>query len=348
MSQTSTTPTSPKSLISSKYLMISVSLSLIATGIVLYYTYTPDGFEYVRLKRMPGLVIALVVAMLKIWFTAAKIRYLAYKKISWMAAIRIVISWDFASAITPSTIGGAPLGIYAMTRERIPLGQASAITLYALLLDQLFYLMVIPVLVVAGFYLDVIPPNVGWVGKWAMGLVYFILLSYGAILAYGVLINPVAMSKVVLWLFKLPFLNKHYDKIKKEMKNLIKTSDELRNMPFRFLLNAFLLSSLAWLARAWLPTIVVLSFLPADVLLSFLRSLAMSFASLFMPTPGGSGGVEGLFVLFQGSLMDRDVFIGIATFMWRFITFYLIIGLGIMVVSWYLNRSPVKGFSDEG
>jgi len=337
----------PKHLFSSKYLFLSLSLSLIATGIVLYYTYTPEGFEHLKLKRMHGFVIAFVVAFLKIWFTAAKIRYLANKTISWAGAFRIVLAWDFASAITPSTIGGAPLGIYAMTREKIPLGQASAITFYGLLLDQLFYIMVIPVLLIAGMYLEVIPENVGMIGKGAMFLVYGFLLIYGFLLAYGVLINPKALTKMVRFVFRLPMLNKHAEKIEKEMGNLERTSNELRKKPFSFLLNAFILSSLAWLARAWLPTIVVLSFLPADVLLSFLRSLAMSFASLFMPTPGGSGGVEGLFVLFQGPLMSRDVFIGIATFVWRFITFYMIIGIGVMVMSWYLNTAVVTGYSSE-
>lgn len=314
---------------------------------MLYFTYTPEGFEHLKLKRMHGFAIAFVVAFLKIWFTAAKIRYLANRQITWAGAFRVVIAWDFASAITPSTIGGAPLGIYAMTRERIPLGQASAITFYGLLLDQLFYIMVIPVLVIAGMYLEVIPENVGVIGKGAMFLVYTILLIYGFLLAYGVLINPKALTKMVRYIFKLPFLRKHADKVEKEMDNLERTSNDLRKKPFSFLLNAFILSSLAWLARAWLPTIVVLSFLPADVLLSFLRSLAMSFASLFMPTPGGSGGVEGLFVLFQGPLMSRDIFIGIATFVWRFITFYMIIGIGVMVMSWYLNTAVVKGYSDD-
>ncbi len=318
-----------------------------ATGIVLYLTYTPEGFEHVRLKRMPGLVIASVVMFLKIWFTAAKIRYLAEKKISWAGAFRIVLSWDFASAITPSTIGGAPLGIYAMTREHIPLGQASAITFYTILLDQIFYLMVIPILIIGGIYMEVIPQAFGVIGKSAMGFVYLSLLGYGAVLAYGVLINPLYLKKMVQALFRLPFLRKYADSVDKELDNLVKTSGVLSRKPFSFLAKAYGLAALAWMARAALPAIVVLSFLPAEEVLLFFRSFAMSLATLFMPTPGGSGGVEALFVIFLGPLFDREIFIGIATFMWRFITFYSIIGIGIMVMSWYLNNAVVKSFSDS-
>ncbi|MCH8557485.1 MAG: flippase-like domain-containing protein [Balneolia bacterium] len=337
---------SPKDLFSSKYLFVSISLSVIATAIVLYFTYTPEGWEYVVLKRMPGLVIACFVLFLKIWWTAAKIRLLADNKLTWAGAFRIVISWDFASAITPSTIGGAPLGIYAMTREHIPLGKASAITLYSLLLDQMFYITVIPILLIAGIYLEVIPDSTGFIGKSAMAVVYISLLGYGLILAYGVLVNPMSLKKAVRALFKLPFLRKHADTVERELDNLVDTSEGLRKKPISFLVKTYILASLAWMARASLPAIVVLSFLPADELLLFLRSFAMSFASLFMPTPGGSGGVEALFVIFLGPLFAREAFIGIATFMWRFITFYSLIGIGIMVMSWYLNNAVVNTFGE--
>jgi uncharacterized protein (TIRG00374 family) len=339
---------SPRDVLSGKYLFISISLSVVATAVVLYMTYTPEGFEHVRLKRVPGLIIACFVLFLRIWFTAAKIRFLAGRTISWAGAFRIVLSWDFASAVTPSTIGGAPLGIYAMTREHIPLGKASAITMYTLLLDQIFNVMIIPVLIIAGLYVEIIPNALGIVGESAMALVYISLLGYGLVLAYGVLINPEALKKGVALLFKLPGLRNSWAKVEKELDGLVETSDFLRKQPLSFLLNAYFLSSMAWLCRGALPAIVVLSFLPADEITLFLRSFAMSLATLFMPTPGGSGGVEALFVLFLGPLFDREAFIGIAAFIWRVITFYGIIGIGIMVVSWYLNNAVVKSFSDSG
>lgn len=349
MSKTSEHNTaSPRDLLSGKYIFFSISLSVIATAIVLYMTYTPEGFEHLRLKRVPGLLLACFVLFLRVWFTAAKIRFLAGRTISWAGAFRIVLSWDFASAVTPSTIGGAPLGVYAMTRERIPLGKASAITMYTLLLDQIFNVMIIPVLIIAGLYVEIIPNALGVIAESAMALVYVSLLGYGLVLAYGVLINPQALKKGVALLFKLPLLRNKWGKVEQELDGLVETSDALRKKPLSFLLNAYFLSSMAWLCRGALPAIVVLSFLPADEVTLFLRSFAMSLATLFMPTPGGSGGVEALFVLFLGPLFDREAFIGIAAFVWRVITFYGIIGIGVIVVSWYLNNAVVKSLSDSG
>lgn len=326
-------------LISIKYLAISITLSVISMGIVIYLTYTPGVLEHLKPKRLPGLVIAILVTFLKVYFTAAKIRYLADKVIGKMAAVRITLSWDFASAVTPSTIGGAPVATFAMTREGIQLGQSSAIMLYSVLLDQFWYALAVPILLVTGIYFQVLPPEIGLVGNITMVLIYTGLLLYGAILAYGLLINPSVIKKVVRVLFRLPFLKKYADKMNAEADNLESYSKLLREKPYSFVLKAFYLSTMTWLCKIALPVIVVLSLLPANEVLLSLRSLAMNLAFLVIPTPGGSGGVEGLFAIFLGPLIDRKAFIGLAVFAWRVITYYSSIGLGIFAMIWYVNDS---------
>ena len=91
---------------------ISIALSLASMGVVIYLTYSPGVLEHLKFKRLPGLVLAVLVTLLKVYLTAEKVRFLADKTISRMASIRIALTWDFASAITPSTIGGAPVATY--------------------------------------------------------------------------------------------------------------------------------------------------------------------------------------------------------------------------------------------
>jgi hypothetical protein len=302
---------------------------------VLWWTGAPDGFHHVKPKRLPGLAIALAAVFLRIWLTAAKIRYLADRTLSWVASIRIVIFWDFASAVTPSTVGGAPVATYVMSREGISLGQSGAVMLYSLLLDQLLYVAIIPILVVAGFHYEVFPADIGTVGVGALMVGFVLLLAYAFVLAYGILRNPAVLRTVFENVTKLPGLRRMRGNIMAEMDRLIEFSTTLNAKKPRFILNAFLISTAGWLVRFAIPTIVVLSFLPADELLSFARSVGMTFAGFFMPTPGGSGGAEALFAIFQGPLFERPEFIGIAIFMWRLLTFYLSIGLGTMVLTWY-------------
>jgi len=311
-------------------------------AVVIWYTYTPGILEHLAWKRMPGLVIALVVSFLRVWATAAKFRVLSEGIISWLGAFRITLSWDFTSAVTPSTIGGAPMATYAMTKEGLKLGEATAIILYSVLLDQIWFALAIPILLISGIFYEVVPPASGMIGEASMIILYVFLLSYAGLLAYGVLVNPAAIKKVVKFVFKLPFLNKWEEKISGEAENLESYAHQLRKKPFSFLLRAFLCSTTSWLCRIALPTIVILSLLPAPEVLSVLRSLAMNLTFLVVPTPGGSGGVEGLFVLFQAPLISREYFIGLALFLWRIISYYITIGIGMAATTWYINRQVVE------
>ncbi|WP_246043118.1 lysylphosphatidylglycerol synthase transmembrane domain-containing protein [Fodinibius saliphilus] len=334
--------TNPNKYFSKKYLFISIGLSIATMAFLIYLTYTPGVLEHLKLKRMPGIVIAIIVSFMRLWFSAAKIRALSENSLSWLASFRVMLSWDFTSSITPSTIGGAPMATYAMTKEGFNVGQSTAIILYSVLLDQLWFALAVPILLISGLFFEVVPNNTGMVGHVSMAMLYIGLLSYAGLMAYGVLKNPNAIKKVVNFLFKLPFLRRWREQVSKETDNLVEYSHELRKKPTSFLLKTFFLSTMSWLCRIALPTIVVLSLLPADVILSTLRSLAMNLAFLIMPTPGGSGGVEGLFAIFQGPLIDRKAFIGLAVFAWRIISYYITVGLGMMATTWYINRSVVE------
>lgn len=337
----------PSRYFSKKYLFISIVLSLAGMGAVIYFTYTPGVLEHLIPKRLPGLFIALIVSMLRVWFVAAKIRYLAEKKLAWLQSFRVVLAWDFTSAVTPSTIGGAPLATYAMSKEGLSLGQSTSIVLYSLLLDQLWFAFTIPVLLIAGCFFAVIPKDIGSIGQASMFALYGVLLTYTGLLAYSVLKNPTVLKKIVNTVFRLPFLRRWKGKMSQEAERLEEHSHELRKKPKTFLLKTFFLAVMSWLCRMALPTIVILSLLPANVILSLLRSLAMNLAFLVMPTPGGSGGVEGLFAVFQGPLIDRQAFIGLAVFLWRIISYYISIGLGLIATTWYINRSVVDKFTEE-
>ncbi len=333
--------------ISGKYLALSIMLSLFSMGVLIYLTYSPGLFDRLYWNRTPGLFIALFVVGLRSWFLSAKIRYLSEERLSWIASLRVVLCWEFTSSVTPSTIGGGPMATYVMTREHLSLGQASAIVIYGIMLDQLLLVIVIPILFMIGIYLPVVPENAGWSGHGAMFVIYIILLSYALFLTYGVFRNPAVLKRTVNVVFSMPLLRKYRFKIAREAENFEAYSHEMRKKPRSFLYKAFALSTLAWLAKVWLPSIVLLSFVPADVLLSFMRSMAMTMAGMFMPTPGGSGGLEGLYALFQGPLMERREFLGIAVFMWRLISFYVLVGTGLMAMSWYLNIKVVETINEK-
>ena len=207
-------------------------------ALVIYLTYTPGVLDHLAPKRLPGLFIAVAVTLLRVYFSAAKLRYLADKEIGWAKCFRIMLTWDFASAVTPSTIGGAPIATYAMTREGMKLGKSSAIILYGVLLDQFYYALAVPILLLAGFYYQVIPPEIGFVGNLTMVLLYTGLLLYAGFLTYGLMINPASIKKIITWIFRWPLLNRLSDKVNAEADNLEEYSYEIRKKPLSFFMKA--------------------------------------------------------------------------------------------------------------
>mgnify|MGYP005841660231 CR=1 FL=1 len=323
-------------------------------GVVIYVTYEPGtDLSLLKPKRWPGLFLAIIISFLRIYAAAARVRYLSNCAFSWLASFRIILVWDFASSITPSTIGGAPLATYAMTKERVTLGQSSAIVLYTLLLDQILYAIILPLLFLSSLYYHIIPETVGIIGYTALIGFYVGFLGYAALLTYSVLINPEILRKIITFSSNFWFLRSYKSRIISNIDDLVIHSRQLKKKPPWFSIKAFLLTAGIWLTRNILPTVVILSLLPAPEILSFLRSIAMNFAFFAMPTPGGSGGIEGLFLLFQGPLIEREAFIGIALFVWRFISYYITIGLGIAATSWYIRRTvkatmqPTKSTSPD-
>lgn len=329
-------------LFSLKYLIWSFLLSLTGLGIVVYLTYTPGVLEHLKPKRLPGLGIAFMVVMLRIWVLAAKFRFLSDRELSWPASFRVILTWEFASAIMPSAVGGTPLATMAMNREGLKFGKSAAVALYGVLMDQILIVLLIPLLLFLGLFFDIIPDQYGMVGEASMFFIYATLLVHASILTYGIFVNPSALKNLLKKIFKYRLLKRFRNKVYEEAEYLEDSSRELKKKPASFLIKAFLYSAAAWILRFGVPTIVILSLLPANELLSLIRSMAMHLAFMIVPTPGGSGGIEGLFAIFQGPLIEREAFIGLAVFAWRIIGYYITVIMGMMAASWYVNKQVVE------
>jgi glycosyltransferase 2 family protein len=98
----------------------------------------------------------------------------------------------------------------------------------------------------------------------------------------------------------------------------------------RFLLT-FLITAVQWSCRYSVATAVAY-FLgsPVDPVQFFLLQWVIFTAMLFIPTPGATGGAEAAFFLVYQALLPAGL-IGIATALWRLMTFYVQLALGSVV-----------------
>ena len=93
----------------------------------------------------------------------------------------------------------------------------------------------------------------------------------------------------------------------------------------------FVITAVQWSCRYSVATAVAY-FLGAQVdpLLFFLLQWVIFTAMLFVPTPGASGGAEGAFAIVYSALLPPNT-VGLATAIWRLLTFYFLLSLGSII-----------------
>lgn len=341
--------------ISLKGLILPLALGLGVLGIIAWYTWDEGAFSQFINSVNPWIMLGAVGATAaRVVFGGWRISFVSRHSLNFKAGIRCQLMWDFASNISPSVVGGAPLTAYYISRESrvtsmetkasrkgpIAIGDASAVMTYVMLLDQVWFALSVPVILVASFYMDVIPASAGTVGLWT-AMIYFVgLMAYAGVFAYATLFHPELLSRIASTLFKLPFLRRFREGVMKEMEQFGARSAVLRKQKKDFFLRGFMLTSGTWLARYFLAVLVIWSFVPdVDTLLLTMRSIAQTISSLIMPTPGGAGGIEGLYALFFGDLLPSAALIVPSLLTWRILGYYIFLVMGVTISTRHLQRT---------
>ena len=75
-----------------------------------------------------------------------RIKILSLGELSWRSSFNTVMLWEFASALTPTVIGGSAFAVLILKREGMNLGSSVATILITALMDELFYVLAVPTL----------------------------------------------------------------------------------------------------------------------------------------------------------------------------------------------------------
>lgn len=307
-----------------------LGLSILALLVIGWITFEPGMFRKMW-DDLHGSVLALAVAMVggRILFGGLRLYHMSHKHLSLWGSIRGQIAWDFASNITPSAIGGAPIAAMFVSREdRLQMGEATAVMLLSMVLDQIWLATMIPALIVLSFYVNIYPEALGWIGSGAFTVYFVGMLIWIGLLIYATLVRPSVIEKGVGRLFDLPLLQRFKSSVTSEMKTLRERAALLRSESPGFFLGGYLLTGLMWSCRFAVLLFVVWSVYDViPKLATFARAAAMMLAGLVIPTPGGSGGVEGLYALFVGPLLP-DSLLAPTLLTWRLLNYYVFLALG--------------------
>jgi uncharacterized protein (TIRG00374 family) len=306
-------------------------------------------------KSVFWLIVAFMLVVVRTFFYMIRIRVLTNNDLSWRQAFRVIMLWEFSSAITPSTVGGTALAVIFLHKEGINTGRSTAVTLATSFLDELYFVIMLPVLllIIGGktiFITSLQGTGAGLLNNLVVvGIIgYVIILAWVLLVGYGLFINPSAISRLIVLVFKLPFLRKWKSSAEKAGTDLIESSAELKKESFKFWFNSLLSTFLTWTSRYWVVNAILLAFFKInDHILIFARQLVLWIMMIISPTPGGSGFAEVILGRYLSDLIPADpVHVGgvalAMAFIWRIISYYPFLFAGALIVPGWIQRNFVR------
>ncbi len=334
------------------FIPIGIGLAIVAYFIISDFNKQKEALEAISWtwKSTMWFSVALIMVALRDVGYMIRIRILTDNKLNWRQAFDVIMLWEFASSITPSVVGGSGVAIFIVNRENIPLGRSTAVVMITAFLDELFYVLMVPlVLLIVG--LDNLFPvsmqkeffgyMLGAREIFIVGYVFILMLITAIWL--GIFRFPKAARTLLVKLFSLGFLKRWKKGAEETGNDLVTTSAELNTKPFSFWVKAFVATFLSWTARFWVVNFLILSFTMIDIsiidhFLIYARQLVMWVILLISPTPGGSGIAE---VAFSGFLKEFIVPSGLAIsigVIWRIISYYPYLLMGAIILPRWIQR----------
>ncbi len=292
-----------------------------------------------------AMLMAVLMVFLRDFFYMYRIRLLTDKELSWKRAFQVIMLWEFSSALTPSVVGGSAVALFIVSKEGIAPGRSTSIVLITALLDELFYILMVPIvfllighnqLFIKDFNFTLFGKVFGMQSIFIIGFAFICLLTM--IILWGVFIKPVKFKRLLIRICSIKFLRRWRKKAAKMGDDVIITSRQLRNKPFSFWAKAYGSTLISWTARFGVVNFLLMAFNPVNNhLLVYGRQLVMWVILLISPTPGGSGIAEFAFPIFLKEFIPAGTASALAM-LWRLLTYYPYIIVGAIILPIWLRQ----------
>ncbi len=270
-----------------------------------------------------------------------RIRLLTGNRLTFRQAFQVVMIWEFGASVMPAFIGGSAVAFVVVHKEGIPFGRSTAVVMMTSFLDELYFVLLVPLvflwLSVNGTFGSVLA-SMPFSQEWLFWAGYFFIVFLMVFITLAVLVMPARFSRLLMLIFRLPFLRRWNHKAEKTGRDLVETSRELRGKPFLFWLKAVAATFLAWTARFFIINCLIMAFMPGvDHGQLYARQLVMWVVMLVSPTPGASGVAEWMFSDYLGMFVIAGL-APVLALIWRLLTFYWYLVMGSIVLPVWIRR----------
>lgn len=332
-------------------ILIPVGIGLLAVAWMFYREFRPESLSLVTIgiSTVFWLFLALCMMVFRDLGYIWRLQTLTDRAVSWRQSLRVILLWEFSSAVLPSAGAGSTVAMIYLNKEGVSFGKSSAVVLTTSFLDAVYFALMFPILLLLLGHNSLFG---GLEAKGSLsvlsGLYYLVLLGYSMkfvyslVMFYALFFNPQGIKWIIVSVFKLKFLRRWSEKADEVGDELVIASNEFKRKPFLFWLKAFGATSFSWTARYLVVNCMILAFFAVHShLLLFARQLIMLFIMMVSPSPGGSGFAEFVFGNYLTDFVPDVGIIPALALFWRLITYYPYIIVGALLFPAWLKRKFV-------
>lgn len=304
-------------------------------------------------RAIIGIALAILFIVGRDFGLTWRFHTIAKPDLSWGRSLRVDLMCAFTSAITPSAVGGSALAIFYLNREGVNVGRATALTLTTLFLDELFFVVFCPIILLLIPMSDLFGASACDASfikgvQITFWIVYAGIVVWTAILFTGIILRPQLVKMMMIKLFSWRWLRRWLPAIEQTMANMEATSEWVKNCSLRWWLQVFFATVVSWFSRYLIVNALFWGFLPgASMLLVFARQFVVWVVLMVSPTPGGSGLSEWMFTEYYGDLIGLPALALTIALVWRLITYYIYLVLGCALLPTYLSEKKAHNESIE-
>ena len=327
---------------------------VLGLGIVVYLflrdpDITIDKLTLIFDASLLPIFLAILVFLARFAGYIFRIKTITKNELTWKSSLYVIILWEFASAVTPSVVGGTAVAVFILWKEGIRPGKALGFVLLTAIFDNLFFVLAAPLTLILG--MQHVFPAVSESSSFIASSMHFMFfLSYGLISLYtfimifALLINPRLFKWVLIKITSTKLLKKWRYAAYKRGTEMILASEQLKGMGRKFWVYLSLSTIFIWSSRYLLLNFLMVAFANisfSEHVVIFGKQIILWVVMLISPTPGSSGTAEYFFpMFFQENLGDYTLIVNL---LWRLFTYYPYLLLGAIFLPRWIKRVFFQG-----
>ncbi len=298
--------------------------------------------------------VALALVLLRDAGYVVRLKVLARGELGLKRATSSILLWELASALTPSVVGGSAVAAFILHRNGLSWGRSLATVMSTALLDELYFLVAVPLVALAVGWAAFLPEGASWIeGSVTTIFVggYAFMAVLAAFLSTALFGAPKRIRSGLESLATQRPFSRWSDPLRQLALDLHNASLDLRTMSWRAWGQAAAATAVSWTARFLTLNALLMAFLvpmmrDGDSLSQFgiwARQLSMWTVMMISPTPGSSGLAELALPTFMSDVLPLALTATVwaaVVLVWRHVTYhiYLLVG-GALMPFWLAQTS---------